>query len=312
VPSDILTLTLNPALDVLTSIDKVEATHKMRCDHAIEHPGGGGVNVARVLHRLGASCVAAYMAGGVTGERHHQLMVQEKVHCHLLPIANETRESFSVHENTSGQDFRFVLPGPEVSANEVQACFDFVAKHLPKQFLVISGGIAPGVPIDFYARLTRLANQHSVPVVIDANGPALHAALQEGVFLFKPSLRELSQLVGHDLPDEKSWISACHALIEQKKAQLIALSLGEQGAMVISQDQCWRAEALKVDVQTTIGAGDSFVGGMVWALHKGHDLLHAFQYGMAASAAALLQKGTPLCQASDVHRLLPSVVLHAL
>ena len=94
VPSDILTLTLNPALDVLTSIDKVEATHKMRCDHAIEHPGGGGVNVARVLHRLGASCVAAYMAGGVTGERHHQLMVQEKVRCHLLPIANETRESF--------------------------------------------------------------------------------------------------------------------------------------------------------------------------------------------------------------------------
>ncbi len=149
-------------------------------------------------------------------------------------------------------------------------------------------------------------------MVIDANGPALHAALQEGVFLFKPSLRELSQLVGEDLPDEKSWTSACRALIAQKKAQVIALSLGEQGAMVVSQDQCWRAEALKVDVQTTIGAGDSFVGGMVWALYKGHDLLHAFQYGMAASAAALLQKGTPLCQPSDVHRLLPSVVVHAL
>jgi 6-phosphofructokinase 2 len=252
------------------------------------------------------------MAGGVTGERHHQWMLHEKVRCHLLPIANETRESFSVHENNSGQDFRFVLPGPEVSEAEIQTCFAYVAQHLPKQFLVISGGIAPGAPIDFYARLTRLANQHGVPVVIDANGPALHAALQEGVVLFKPSLRELSQLVGHDLPDEKSWISACQALIEQKKAQVIALSLGEQGAMVVSQDQCWRAAALKVDVQTTIGAGDSFVGGMVWALYKGHDLLHAFQYGMAASAAALLQKGTPLCQASDVHRLLPSVVVHAL
>ena len=196
--------------------------------------------------------------------------------------------------------------------NEIQTCFAYVAQHLPKQFLVISGGIAPGAPIDFYARLTRLANQHGVPVVIDANGPALHAALQEGVFLFKPSLRELSQLVGHDLPDEASWISACHALIDQKKAQVIALSLGEQGAMVVSKDQCWRAAALKVDVQTTIGAGDSFVGGMVWALYKGHDLLHAFQYGMAASAAALLEKGTPLCQVSDAHRLLPSVVVHAL
>ena len=108
----------------------------MRCDHAIEHPGGGGVNVARVLHRLGASCVAAYMAGGVTGERHHQWMLHEKVRCHLLPIANETRESFSVHENSSGQDFRFVLPGPEVSEAEVQACFAYVAQHLPKQFLL--------------------------------------------------------------------------------------------------------------------------------------------------------------------------------
>jgi 6-phosphofructokinase 2 len=312
VPSDILTLTLNPALDVLTSIDKVESTHKMRCDHAIEHPGGGGVNVARVLRRLGASCLAAYTAGGVTGERHHQLMLQEKVRCHLLPIANETRESFSVHENSSGEDFRFVLPGPTISDKEVQACFEFVANHLPKKFLVISGGIAPGVPVDFYARLTRLANQHGVPVILDANGPALHAALQEGVFLFKPSLRELGELVGHDLPDTSSWVAACHALIDQKKAQVIALSLGEQGAIVISKDQGWRAEALDVDVQTTIGAGDSFVGGMVWALHKDHDLLHAFQYGMAASAAALLEKGTPLCQASDVHRLLPHVVVHAL
>ena len=124
--------------------------------------------------------------------------------------------------------------------------------------------------------------------------------------------RSLGELVGHDLPDASSWVAACHALIDQKKAQVIALSLGEQGAIVISKDQGWRAEALDVNVQTTIGAGDSFVGGMVWALHKDHDLLHAFQYGMAASAAALLQKGTPLCQASDVHRLLPRVVVHAL
>lgn len=184
--TDILTLTLNPALDVLTSIDKVEGTHKMRCAAAIEHPGGGGVNVARVLHRLGASCVAAYLAGGVTGQRHHQLMRQDNVRCHLLPIAQETRESFSVHENSSGQDFRFVLPGPTVTSQELEDCFDYVATHLPQQFLVISGGMAPGVPLDFYARLTRLAQQHGLPVVLDANGPALHAALQEGVFLFKP------------------------------------------------------------------------------------------------------------------------------
>lgn len=310
--TDILTLTLNPALDVLTSIDKVEGTHKMRCAAAIEHPGGGGVNVARVLHRLGASCVAAYLAGGVTGQRHHQLMRQDNVRCHLLPIAQETRESFSVHENSSGQDFRFVLPGPTVTSQELEDCFDYVATHLPQQFLVISGGMAPGVPLDFYARLTRLAQQHGLPVVLDANGPALHAALQEGVFLFKPSVRELCELSGRDLPDATARIAACRELITQKKARIVVLSLGEAGAMLVSEDQNWRADPLNVEVQTTIGAGDSFVGGMVWALGRGHDLLHAFQYGVAASAAALLEKGTPLCQASDVHRLLPNVVVHAL
>ena len=135
--TDILTLTMNPALDVLTTYDKVESTHKMRCGPTLKHPGGGGVNVARVLHRLGASCLAVYPAGGVTGERHHQLMRAEQVRSHVVPIAQETRESFSVHELSSGQDFRFVLPGPTMTAFEYQTCFDFVAAHLPKQLSLI-------------------------------------------------------------------------------------------------------------------------------------------------------------------------------
>jgi 6-phosphofructokinase 2 len=96
--TDILTVTLNPALDVLTTIDRVSDTHKMRCGPTLKHPGGGGVNVARVLHRLGANCQAVYLGGGVTGERHRQLLRDEGVRCHVVPIAEETRESFSAHE----------------------------------------------------------------------------------------------------------------------------------------------------------------------------------------------------------------------
>lgn len=309
--TDILTLTLNPALDVLTSIDKVQDTHKMRCGEVVKHPGGGGVNVARVLHRLGASCVAAYLAGGVTGERHHKLMSAEKVRCHVIPIAQETRESFSVHELSSGHDFRFVLPGPSVSEAEYQTCLDYIAAHMPKKFLVLSGGLAPGVPVDFYARLIALAKQHQVRVVLDANGPALQPALQQGVFLFKPSLRELRELTGQALPDETSWVAACQQLIHTGQAEVVALSLGEDGALVVSDTQCWRSPGLRVDVHTTIGAGDSFVGAMVWAFSQEHPVLKAFQYGMAAGAAALLGSGTALCQAHDVHGLLPQVVVHA-
>ncbi len=310
--TDILTLTMNPALDVLTTIDQVSDTHKMRCGAVLKHPGGGGVNVARVLHRLGANCMALYLAGGVTGERHHKLMSAEKVRCHVVPIAQETRESFSVHETSSGRDFRFVLPGPTVTPTEYDACFDYVAQHLPKQFLVISGGLAPGMPVDFYARLARLAKTQGVRVVLDANGPALGEALKVGVYLFKPSLRELRELTGQDLPDEAAQVAAAQQLIRSGQAEVVAVSRGEEGAMVISATQQWQARSIKVDVQTTIGAGDSFVGGMVWSLGREDSLLKAFQYGMASGAAALLAPGTPLSQASDVHYLLPQVVVEAL
>ncbi len=310
--TDILTVTLNPALDVLTTIDRVSDTHKMRCGVVIKHPGGGGVNVARVLHRLGANCVAMYLAGGVTGERHHKLMNAEKVRCHVLPIAEETRESFSVHETSSGNDFRFVLPGPHVSTTEAEACFDYVAQHLPKQFLVISGGLAPGIPDHFYARLAQLAKQQGVRVVLDASGAALTEALQVGVYLFKPSLRELRDLTGQALPDEASQVAAAQQLIQSGQAEIVAVSLGAEGAMVVSAQESWRARSIQVDVQTTIGAGDSFVAGMVWSLARGVTLVKAFQYGMASGAAALLAPGTSLAQASDVHRLVPYLLTEAL
>jgi 6-phosphofructokinase 2 len=305
--TDILTLTMNPALDVLTSIDKVSDTHKMRCGPTLKHPGGGGVNVARVLHRLGANCVALYLAGGVTGERHHKLMNAEKVRCHVMPIAEETRESFSVHETSSGNDFRFVLPGPNVSVAEYEACFDYVAHHMPKQFLVISGGLAPGVPENFYARLTALAKQHSVRVVLDTSGPALAEALKLGVYLFKPSLRELRDLTGQDLPDEASQMAAAQQLIHSGQAEIVAISLGAEGAMVVSASEHWHARSVKVDVQTTIGAGDSFVAAMVWALSRDESLRKAFQFGMASGAAALLEPGTSLANALNVHRLVTNV-----
>lgn len=308
--TDILTLTMNPALDVLTTIDKVSDTHKMRCGAVLKHPGGGGVNVARVLHRLGANCVSAYLAGGVTGERHHKLMNAEKVRCHVIPIAEETRESFSVHETSSGNDFRFVLPGPNVSASEYEVCFDYVAQHMPKKFLVISGGLAPGVPENFYARLTTLAKQHGVRVVLDANGPALAEALKVGVYLFKPSLRELRDLTGQALPDEASQMEAAEQLIQSGQAEIVAVSLGADGAMVVSASEHWCARSIKVDVQTTIGAGDSFVAAMVWALNRDESLRKAFQFGMASGAAALLASGTSLSQAHDVHRLMPEVILN--
>jgi len=307
---DILTLTMNPALDVSTSTDKVMDTHKLRCAAAQYHPGGGGINVARVLQRLGSDCLALYPAGGMNGQRLRRLLDQEQVRSQCLAIAGETRESFHVHETASGRDFRFVLPGPALSATEWQACLDVVsAPAVPPPWLVASGSLPPGVPADFYARLTRLARVRGSRVVLDSSGPALAAALAEGVYLIKPSLRELRELTGLPLETDTQRLAAARTIISAGQAQIVALSLGEDGALLVTADQALRASAVPVNVASTIGAGDSFVGGLVWALSRQTDLAQAFRYAMGSAAAALLTAGTALCQPADVERLAREVVV---
>jgi 6-phosphofructokinase 2 len=308
--TDILTLTMNPALDLSIATDKVRDTHKLRCAAVQLHPGGGGINVARVLQRLGGDCLALYLAGGLNGQQLQLLLAEENVRAHCIAIAGETRENFTVHELSSGLDFRFVLPGPLVAAAEWQQCLDWVGalERFPP-YLVLSGSLPPGVPDDFYARLARLAKARGSRVVLDSSGPALAAALDEGVYLVKPSLRELHDLTGRALGTEAQWREAARQMIQKGQAQIVALSLGDEGALLVTADQALRARSLPVTVKSTIGAGDSFVAGLVWALSRGAGLEEMFRYSMAAGAAAVLSAGTALCQAADVQRLYSEVVL---
>lgn len=302
--TDILTLTMNPAVDVFTSIDRVIPGHKLRCAPAQTHPGGGGINVARVLHRLGADVLALYAAGGATGLVLRELLEHEHIPAQAIEITDETRESFTAHENSSSQDFRFVLPGPTLSEPEWRACLNELARHGTPKYVIASGSLPPGVPDDFCAQMAAQARAQGSQFVIDSSGPALAAALQAGVYLVKPSLRELRDLTGLALDTESQWCEAARGLIKQGQAHIVALSLGEDGALLVTDQQAWRARALKVDVASTIGAGDSFLAGLIWALDQQHDMAQALRYAMAAGAAALLTPGTALCQAADIQRLL--------
>jgi len=308
--TDILTVTMNPAVDIATSTDKVLPTHKLRCDIPQHHPGGGGINVARVVHRLAGDCAALYPAGGVTGELIQRLLDEEGVNSICIDIAGETRESFSVRESSTGLEYRFVLPGPELMSHEWQACIDhFSALAQPPRYLVASGSLPPGVPVDFYARLTHLAKPLGVKVVLDTSGPALAAALEAGVYLVKPSLRELRDLFSQTLETESQWRRAAEQLVVQGKAEVVVLSLGEGGAWLFTNEGACFAPSLPIKVVSAIGAGDSFVGAMVWALARGLELKIAFRYGVAAGSAALLSKGTGLSLSEDVARLYGDVRL---
>jgi 6-phosphofructokinase 2 len=310
---DIVTVTINPTIDVSTSVDRVLPVHKLRCKGIQRDPGGGGINVARVVRRLGGDVTAIYTAGGSIGQFLQQLVEREQIASRPVHIAADTRESFTVNEDATGQQFRFVLEGPRLEPQEWAKCLHALEMLEPfPGYLIASGGLAPGVPDDFYVRVARLAKARGAKFVVDTSGPALRAALAEGVYLIKPNRRELSELVGRPLDDEGAWVAACRRIVKAQQAAVVALTLGHQGALLVTREDAWRVPALDVKPVSTVGAGDSFLGGMVWSLASGHGLEAAFRYGVACGTAALLTPGTELCRPEDVKRLLADVALGAI
>jgi 6-phosphofructokinase 2 len=299
----IVTITPNPAIDVSTSVEEVAPIRKLRCLAARRDPGGGGINVARVVQRLGGDVRAIYPAGGSTGQLLHRLVEREGVRGLTIEISEETREDFTVLEEASGKQYRFILPGAPMREGEWRACLEAVRGAGAARFIVASGSLPPGVPDDFYARIARIAKEHGSKLVLDTSGPALTAALQEGIYLVKPNLRELRDLTHAPLADEDTWIKASRVVVENRQAQVVALTLGHHGALITTADETLRAAALDIRPASTVGAGDSFLGAMVHGLATGMSLAEASRYGVAAGSAALLNPGTELCHAQDVQRL---------
>ena len=306
----VVTLTINPAIDISTSTETIVATRKLRCAEARRDPGGGGVNVARVVRRLGSSVSAIYPAGGCNGQLLKRLIDDEGVKGLAVPVTAETREDFTVVERSSGQQFRFVLPGAYLAENEWQACLDLLQTNLqPNAFLVASGSLPPGVPDDFYARVARIAKKYGSKLVLDTSGMPLAAALEEGVYLFKPNLRELQELSTEAAVDQAGQLVAIRKIIAGGGAEIVALTLGSEGAILVTKDTCHLARTPEIQAVSTVGAGDSFLGAMVWRLAAGGAVTDAFRYGVAAGSAAVLNPGTELSKQSDVERLCKDIAV---
>jgi 6-phosphofructokinase 2 len=169
--------------------------------------------------------------------------------------------------------------------------------------------LPPGVPADFYKRAARIAKECGAKLVLDTSGPPLQAALEEGVYLFKPNLHELSDLVGVRLEDQEARVKACRRIVQGARAEVVVLTLADEGALLVMRDRAWRAQALRIELVSAVGAGDSFLGAMVWSLACGHSMEEAFRYGVAAGSAALLTPGTELCRRDDIMRLYPQVTV---
>lgn len=303
--SRIVTLTLNPAMDLSTTAARVEPTRKLRCSLPHYDPGGGGINVARVVATLGGDALAVYPGGGPFGDLLERTLAGLGVPQRRVPIAGDTRESFTVDEGASGLQYRFVLPGPELSAVEQQACLGAIAALDPRpSWWVLSGSFPPGVAPTFFDQVVALAQRIGARLVLDCSGEALrHAGQRGGIHLLKPSLSELATLAGGKVEGVAAQEAALRELIGRGVAEVIVLSLGGEGAVLASKEGIERFAPLDVPVCSAVGAGDSMVGAMILALSRGWSLPAAVRYGIAAGSATLMRPGTELCRAEDVERL---------
>ncbi len=299
----IVTLTMNPALDIATSIDRIVPARKLRCDAPRYDPGGGGINVARAAHALGVDALAIFPAGGAAGELIGRLLQQEGVGYAAIPISGFTRESLNVAEREGGQQYRFILPGPEISDRDQQLCLDaLAATAVDADYFVASGSLPRGVPEDFYGRVADMAKRLGKRLVLDTSGPALKN-VGARVYLLKPSQSELEYLIGRPIQGEREEEQAARDLIEQGLCEVAVVSLGARGAILASKDGVERLPALTVNAKTAVGAGDAMLAGILVGLIRHLSLSEAARFGIAAGTAALLTEGTQLCRLADVERL---------
>jgi 6-phosphofructokinase 2 len=310
--SDIVTITPNPSVDLSTAVERIVPVAKLRGAWQRRDPGGGGINVARVIKRLGGDVSAIYAVGGGTGELLRKLLDEADIASLPFRIAEETREDFFVTEIATGQPYRFILPGPDLSESEWQRCLELLSRIEPfPRFVVGSGSLPGGVPDDFYARVARIAKQRGARMMLDTSGAALAAAVAEGVDLIKPSLREMRELAGGEPTNAAEWEEAARALVRSGKVSVIALTMGHLGAVLVTPYQILRAQPLPITPRSAVGAGDSFLGALIWRLAAGDDLESSFRQAVAAGAAALLNPGTELCRPDDIKRLAQQVILKA-
>lgn len=298
-PPRIITLTLNPALDIACTARRVVHTHKIhtRDDHL--DPGGGGINVARVLNELGGDTLAVMMAGGVTGALIEEFLNEARVPHQNIPIRGYTRICFNVFETSSKLEYRFVQEGPDVTDADWHRMLD-VLETIPCDWLIASGSLEHGMPEEIYARVASAAKRRGQRFVLDTSGPALRAALGSGIEMIKPSLGELEALAGRTLMQPHEQEAEALALVRAGAARLVAVTLGEDGAFVASAEGVIRLAAMPCEVRSAVGAGDSFTAAMTLALASDKKLADALAWGVAAGTAAVVCAGTARIRKVDV------------
>ena len=303
----IITLTLNPAVDKTTYTDKVVPEKKLSCTHPIYQPGGGGVNVSRALAHLGTHTTPIYLAGGFTGSHLQQLLAKEGIGSVVVPIESNTRMNLTVVEQSTGLQFRFGMVSPAIKENEWKFCLQLLEQQDDLDYIIASGSIPPEVPMDFFGQVATIAKAKNAKLIIDTSGEALQHAINVGVFMIKPNLTELSALYGKEELTVDKIKEAGQAIIARGACEAMAISMGPDGAILVTKEEYHHIPSPSVKVKSTVGAGDSMVAGIVFGLTSNWNWKDTVSYGVACGTAATLNEGTQLCKKEDVERLFAEI-----
>ncbi len=306
----ILTLTISPCIDKNTYVDHIVAEEKLRCDRPVFEAGGGGINVSKAIKNLGGESIAIFPEGGAGGELLENLLNAEGIQTHSLPLEPWTRENLNVVSRESDRQFRFVMPGNALTSADTHKLLGLLNEHTDCSVLVVSGSIPDGTPEHIFDDLAQFTKEHDIKLIWDTSGEAVHKSLERGnVFLLKPNHGELCELMGVNKKDDHDVDELAEQLLQKYDLENVVVSLGPQGALWISKhgdDQ--QIVPPPVKIVSTVGAGDSQIGGMVLKLAQGESMAIAVRYGVAVGTATITQEGSKLATKEDADRLFKRIM----
>jgi 6-phosphofructokinase 2 len=294
----VITLTINPSLDKSTHFKGLIPEQKISCEKPHYDAGGGGINVSKALSKLGGSSLCIHTSGGSSGKMLEQLIQKENIESNVIQTQNWTRENFIAFDNETRAQYRFGFPGNALLDSEKQSVIE-VLKKVRTEYLVISGSLNEGLTGAYYQTIATLAKSYGTKVIVDTSGEGLQKVLETGVFLIKPNIGELAKLIGVERLKAAEVESAAKTIIAKGSAEIIVVSLGAEGGLLITKNQTEFVAAPKVEKKSTVGAGDSMVGGMVWALSQNKTLKDVLRWGVACGTAATMNEGTQLFTKED-------------
>jgi len=302
---DITTLTLNPALDKSAQVDQFVPEQKLKC-HSIQYQaGGGGVNISRVLHTLQVKNKCIFTSGGDKGLYLKNLLVKENIDLKTIAVNSWTRENLSIVDTKTELQYRFGMPGNDLNTSDIELIKTELTNEVKdNSILVLSGSLSEKTPSNLYATLLKMLAGKNVKVVIDTSGQALIETLKENVYLVKPNQRELAQLAGKEFLSKNEQEDFAMELINSKKAKLVVVSMGARGAFLASSEGIFYKSAPSVKVKSTVGAGDSMVAGMVYAIQQGLSSEEILKWGVVCGVATTMTEGTNLASQENINKVL--------